>query len=100
MALNNFMLSSMRICLPLSSSTWRVLSSSQKLKIEKTDIESLQHSGKTSILQPSLWAQYSSKVLQRMANPKYRGEITEAQASKLGCKLVGLNRCLLICEIL
>ncbi len=44
--------------------------------------------GKNSLIGGSLWEQYSNKVNQRMEQPLFRGEITEAEAAKLGGKLI------------
>lgn len=43
---------------------------------------------KNDLIGGALWEEYSHKVGQRMDNPQNRGEITEAQAKELGCKLV------------
>lgn len=43
---------------------------------------------KNDLIGGALWEEYSHKVGQRMDNPLNRGEITEAEAKELGCKLV------------
>lgn len=43
---------------------------------------------KKELIGGALWEQYSDKVSQRMDNPRYRGEITEEEAKKLGGKLI------------
>ena len=43
---------------------------------------------KKDLIGGSLWSQYSKKVSDRMNNPKYRGEITEKEAKKIGGKLI------------
>lgn len=43
---------------------------------------------KNDLIGGSLWEQYSSKVNQRMDNPLHRGEITQAEAEAMGCRLV------------
>ncbi|MDR3347816.1 MAG: iron-sulfur cluster assembly scaffold protein [Helicobacteraceae bacterium] len=43
---------------------------------------------KNDLLGGALWEEYSSKVGARMDNPRYRGDITEDEAKKLGAKLV------------
>ncbi|OHD56357.1 MAG: iron-sulfur cluster assembly scaffold protein NifU [Spirochaetes bacterium GWF1_51_8] len=44
--------------------------------------------GKNDLIGGALWEQYSDKVSARMDDPKYRGEITEAQAEAMGAKLI------------
>jgi NifU-like protein len=44
--------------------------------------------GKKQLISGALWEQYSRKVRGRMDNPTYRGEITEAEASDRGLRLV------------
>lgn len=43
---------------------------------------------KNDLLGGSLWDNYSKKVADRMDNPFYQGEITEAEAEDLGARLV------------
>jgi NifU-like protein len=43
---------------------------------------------KDNLLGKSLWEAYSSKVHDRMNNPRYKGSLTQADADKLDCKLV------------
>jgi NifU-like protein len=43
---------------------------------------------KNDLIGGTLWEQYSSKVNDRMMNPRYLGEITEDEAKKMGAKLV------------
>jgi NifU-like protein len=43
---------------------------------------------KKDLIGGSLWEQYSSKVNERMANPRYFGELTEEDARSLGGKLI------------
>ena len=43
---------------------------------------------KNDLIGGALWEEYSHKVGQRMDNPLNRGEITEAEAQAMGCKLV------------
>lgn len=43
---------------------------------------------KNKLIGGALWENYSNKVQQRMNNPTHRGEITEEEAEKMGCKLV------------
>lgn len=44
--------------------------------------------GKKDIIGGSLWDNYSDKVVQRMNNPKYLGEINEDEAKELGGRLI------------
>lgn len=43
---------------------------------------------KADLIGGTLWESYSSKVNDRMLNPRHLGEITEAEAAKLGARLV------------
>ena len=43
---------------------------------------------KNSLINGSIWEQYSQKVQERMNNPRYMGEITEEEAKARGGKLV------------
>ncbi|URA09778.1 iron-sulfur cluster assembly scaffold protein [Thermospira aquatica] len=43
---------------------------------------------KNQLIGGALWENYSQKVAERMDNPKYRGELTEEDAARLGGKLV------------
>ncbi len=43
---------------------------------------------KFDLIGGSLWEHYSNKVAERMNNPKFRGEITEEEAKRLGGKLI------------
>ncbi|HVP18425.1 MAG TPA: iron-sulfur cluster assembly scaffold protein [Spirochaetia bacterium] len=43
---------------------------------------------KADLIGGTLWESYSSKVNDRMLNPRHLGEITEADAAKLGARLV------------
>ncbi len=43
---------------------------------------------KNELIGGTLWESYSNKVNDRMLNPRHLGEITEAEAKKLGAKLV------------
>ncbi len=43
---------------------------------------------KNDLIGGSLWEQYSTKVTERMSNPRHRGEITEEEAKTLGARLV------------
>jgi NifU-like protein len=43
---------------------------------------------KADLIGGSLWEQYSSKVNDRMQNPRHLGEITEEEAKKLGARLI------------
>jgi NifU-like protein len=43
---------------------------------------------KSDLIGGSLWEQYSSKVNERMSNPKHMGEITEEEAKAKGGKLI------------
>jgi NifU-like protein len=43
---------------------------------------------KLDLIGGSLWEQYSSKVNERMTNPKFMGEITEEEAAKMSARLV------------
>ena len=43
---------------------------------------------KADLIGGTLWESYSHKVNDRMLNPRHLGEITEAEASKLGARLV------------
>ena len=43
---------------------------------------------KSDLIGGSLWEQYSNKVNNRMSNPQYLGEISEAEAKKLGARLI------------
>ena len=43
---------------------------------------------KNSLINGSIWEQYSQKVQDRMNNPRYMGEITEEEAKARGGKLV------------
>jgi NifU-like protein len=43
---------------------------------------------KADLLGGSLWEQYSSKVNDRMTNPRHLGEITEDEAKDLGARLI------------
>ncbi len=43
---------------------------------------------KNDLIGGSLWEQYSSKVNERMNNPRFRGEISEAEARAMGARLV------------
>ncbi len=43
---------------------------------------------KNDLIGGALWEQYSDKVSSRMDEPKFRGEITEAQAEAMGARLV------------
>jgi NifU-like protein len=43
---------------------------------------------KNDLVGGTLWEQYSTKVNDRMTNPRYLGEITEEDAERLGAKLV------------
>ncbi len=43
---------------------------------------------KSDLLGGALWEQYSDKVNERMANPRFMGEITEEQAGERGGRLV------------
>jgi NifU-like protein len=47
--------------------------------------------GKNDLIGGSLWEQYSSKVAERMNNPRYFGELTEEDAKRLNGKLVIAN---------
>lgn len=47
--------------------------------------------GKNDLIGGSLWEQYSSKVAERMNNPRYFGELTEDDAKRLNGKLVIAN---------
>ena len=44
--------------------------------------------GKKDLIGGSLWDQYSRQVVERMNRPRYRGELTQADAEKAGGKLV------------
>ena len=44
--------------------------------------------GKNDLIGGSLWEQYSHKVAERMNNPRYFGELTEDDATRLNGKLV------------
>ncbi|MBI5211511.1 MAG: iron-sulfur cluster assembly scaffold protein [Elusimicrobia bacterium] len=44
--------------------------------------------GKDDLIGGALWENYSRKVSQRMDNPAHRGELTEADARRLGGRLV------------
>ena len=46
---------------------------------------------KTDLIGGELWEQYSNKVADRMNNPRNFGELTEADARKLGGRLVIAN---------
>ncbi|WP_321371183.1 iron-sulfur cluster assembly scaffold protein [uncultured Desulfuromusa sp.] len=46
---------------------------------------------KTDLIGGELWEQYSEKVADRMNNPRNFGELTEAEAQKLGGRLVIAN---------
>jgi NifU-like protein len=43
---------------------------------------------KNDLIGGSLWEQYSTKVSERMNDPRYRGEISEEEAKALGARLV------------
>ncbi|MEY4503750.1 MAG: hypothetical protein RL154_42 [Pseudomonadota bacterium] len=43
---------------------------------------------KNDLIGGAIWEQYSKKVSDRMDNPINRGEITEEDAAKMGCKLI------------
>ncbi|MBN2344965.1 MAG: iron-sulfur cluster assembly scaffold protein, partial [Candidatus Aminicenantes bacterium] len=43
---------------------------------------------KNDLIGGSLWEQYSSKVTERMNNPRHRGEISQEEARALGARLV------------
>ena len=43
---------------------------------------------KNDLIGGSLWEEYSDKVSSRMNNPSYMGEITEAEAEKMGGSLI------------
>lgn len=43
---------------------------------------------KADLIGGSLWEQYSTKVNERMTNPKYMGEITQEEAKKMGARLI------------
>jgi NifU-like protein len=43
---------------------------------------------KNDLIGGTLWESYSSKVNDRMLNPRHMGEITEAEAAALGAKLI------------
>ncbi|GHV02367.1 nitrogen fixation protein NifU [Campylobacterota bacterium] len=43
---------------------------------------------KNDLIGGALWEEYSAKVAARMDNPTHRGEITQAEADNLGCRLV------------
>ncbi len=43
---------------------------------------------KSDLIGGTLWEQYSSKVNDRMLNPRHLGEITEEQAKAMGAKLI------------
>ncbi len=43
---------------------------------------------KNDLIGGALWEQYSSIVNKRMDNPEHRGEITQAEAEAMGCKLI------------
>ena len=43
---------------------------------------------KNDLIGGTLWEQYSTKVNDRMTNPRYLGEITEGEAKEIGAKLV------------
>ncbi|ELP88108.1 nitrogen fixation protein nifU, putative [Entamoeba invadens IP1] len=43
---------------------------------------------KNRLIGGALWEHYSGKVKDHMDNPQHRGEITEEEAKKMGCKLV------------
>ena len=43
---------------------------------------------KNDLIGGTLWEQYSTKVNDRMTNPRYLGEITEGEAKEMGAKLV------------
>ena len=44
--------------------------------------------GKKDLIGGSLWDQYSRQVVERMNHPRYRGELTQADAEKAGGKLI------------
>ena len=44
--------------------------------------------GKKDLIGGSLWDQYSRQVVERMNRPRYRGELTQADAEKAGGKLI------------
>jgi NifU-like protein len=46
---------------------------------------------KSDLIGGALWEQYSSKVNERMSNPRYMGEITEEDAKKLGGRLIAAD---------
>jgi NifU-like protein len=46
---------------------------------------------KNDLIGGTLWEQYSTKVNERMTNPRYLGEITEEGAKRLGAKLVAAD---------
>ena len=43
---------------------------------------------KNDLIGGALWEEYSKKVGERMDAPRHRGEITQAEADALGCKLI------------
>ncbi|MFN4215887.1 MAG: iron-sulfur cluster assembly scaffold protein [Brevinematales bacterium] len=43
---------------------------------------------KNQLIGGALWENYSQKVAERMDNPRYRGELTEEDAQRLGGKLI------------
>jgi NifU-like protein len=43
---------------------------------------------KNDLITGSIWDEYSNKVVDRMNNPTYQGEITEEEAEKKGLKLI------------
>ena len=47
--------------------------------------------GKKDLIGGSLWDQYSRQVVERMNRPRYRGELTQADAEKAGGKLIVVN---------
>lgn len=47
--------------------------------------------GKNDLIGGSLWEHYSKKVADRMNNPLFRGEITEAQAAEMNARLIVAN---------
>nr|WP_320048687.1 iron-sulfur cluster assembly scaffold protein [uncultured Desulfuromonas sp.] len=47
--------------------------------------------GKNDLIGGSLWEQYSQKVSERMNNPRFFGELTEEDATRLGGRLVIAN---------
>ena len=43
---------------------------------------------KSDLISGSIWDEYSNEVVERMNNPKNKGEITEQRAKQLGAKLI------------